>query len=85
MHQTLNFPFASQGLIRFPKARHANPGAPILTLFELLTDAIGEQGLKSTAKGNLPRFCREAALVYWGEQRLGIPAESLIKPPHVHA
>ena len=70
MHQILNFPFASQGLVRFPEVLHANLGAPILTLFELLTDAIGEQGLKPTAKGNLPRnFCREAALVYWGEQR----------------
>jgi len=70
MHQILNFPFASQGLVRFPEVLHANPVAPILTLFELLTDAIGEQGLKPTAKGNLPRnFCREAAHVYWGEQR----------------
>ncbi|MEJ2419083.1 MAG: hypothetical protein P8Y45_19580 [Exilibacterium sp.] len=35
-----------------------------------MTDTIGEQGLKPTAKGNLPRnFCREAALAYWGEQR----------------
>jgi hypothetical protein len=70
MHRILNFPFASPGLVRFPEVLHANPVAPILTLFELLTDAIGEQGIKSTAKGNLPRsFCREAALVYWGEQR----------------
>jgi hypothetical protein len=70
MHQILNFPFASPGLVRFPEVLHANPGALILTLFELLTNAIGEQDLKPTAKGNLPRnFCREAALVYWGEQR----------------
>jgi len=70
IHQILNFPFASPGLVRFPEVLHANPGAPILTLFERLKDAIGEQGLKPTAKGNLPRnFCREAALVYWGEQR----------------
>jgi hypothetical protein len=70
MHQILNFPFASPGLARFPELLDAIPAAPILTLFELLTDAIGEQGLKPTAKGNLPRnFCREAALAYWGEQR----------------
>jgi len=70
MHQILNFPFASQGLVRFKDVLDAYPVAPILTLFKLLTDAIGEQGLKPTAKGNLPRnFCREAALVYWGEQR----------------
>ncbi len=70
MHQILNFPFASQGLVRFEDVLDANPVAPLLTLFKLLADAIGEQGLKPTAKGNLPRnFCREAALVYWGEQR----------------
>ncbi len=66
----LNFPFASPGLVRFPEVLDGIPAAPILTLFKLLTDAIGEQGLKPTAKGNLPRnFCREAALAYWGEQR----------------
>jgi hypothetical protein len=70
MHQILNFPFASQGLVRFEDVLDANPVAPVLTLFKLLADAIGEQGLKPTAKGNLPRnFCRQAALVYWGEQR----------------
>ncbi len=70
MYQILNFPFASQGLVRFEDVLDANPVAPVLTLFKLLADAIGEQGLKPTAKGNLPRnFCREAALVYRGEQR----------------
>jgi hypothetical protein len=69
MHRMLNFPFASPELVRFPEVLDANPPAPILILFKLLTDAIGEQGLKPTAKGNLPRnFCREAALAYWGEQ-----------------
>ena len=70
MYQILNFPFASPGLVRIPEVLDANPTAPILILFELLIDAIGEQGLKPTAKGNLPRnFCRETALTYWGEQR----------------
>jgi len=69
MHRMLNFPFVSSGLVRRPEVLDSNPVAPILTLFELLTDAIGEQGLKPTAKGNLPRnFCRDAALSYWGEQ-----------------
>jgi hypothetical protein len=68
MYQILNFPFASPELVRFPEVLDTNPTAPILTLFELLMDAIGEQGLKPTAKGNLPRnFCREAALTYLGE------------------
>jgi len=70
MHRILNFPFASLGLVRFPEVLDANPAAPILTLFEILTNAIDGQGLKTTAKGNLPRnFCRDAALAYWGEQR----------------
>ncbi len=69
MHRILNFPFASPGLVRLPEVLDAHLVAPILTLFELLIDAIGEQGLKPTAKGNLPRsFCREAALTYWGKQ-----------------
>lgn len=70
MHQILNFPFASDGLVHFPDVLDVDPVAPILTLFELLTDAIGEQGLKPTAKGNLPRnVFREAALTYLGEEK----------------
>jgi len=68
MHRILNFPFTSPGLVRFPEVLDADPDAPILTLFEHLTETIGEHGLKPTAKGNLPRkVCREAALAYWGE------------------
>ncbi len=68
MHRMLHFPFASPELIRFPETLDTNPKAPILTLFSLLAETIGGQGLKPTAKGNLPRkFCREAALAYWGE------------------
>lgn len=70
MHRILNLPFASPGLVHFPEVLDTIPTAPILTLLGLLMDAIGEQGLKPTAKGNLPRnFCRETALIYWGEQR----------------
>jgi len=66
----LNFPFDSPGLVRFPKVLDAIPPAPLLTLLQLLTDAIGDQGLKPAAKGHLPRnFCRDAALAYWGERR----------------
>lgn len=70
MHRMQNLPFASPGLVHFPEVLDTIPTAPILTLLELLMDAIGEQGLKPTARGNLPRnFCREAALAYWGELR----------------
>ena len=65
MHQLLYFPFTSPPLITIPKRLETQPAAPILTLFNLLEEAIGEQGLKPTAKGNLPRnFCREAAITF---------------------
>lgn len=66
MHRFLHFPFESDTLIVFPKQLATQPSAPILTLFSVLVEAIGEKGLKPTATGNLPRnFCREAALRYW--------------------
>jgi hypothetical protein len=69
MYRLLNFPFASPEVVRFPERLDTMPAAPILTLFGQLVDAIGEQGLKPTAKGNLPRqFCRKAALAYWNEK-----------------
>lgn len=68
MYRILYQPFNSPDLARFPEVLDSMPTAPILQLFEQLTAAIGEQGLKPTAKGNLPRnFCREAAQAYWGE------------------
>jgi hypothetical protein len=69
MHRLLYFPLDSPDLVSFPETLAEEPGAPILTLFNLLVAAIGEQGLKPTVKGNLPRsLCREAALAFWGEE-----------------
>jgi len=69
MYRMLYFPFASPQLVCFPDVLDTTPSAPILTLFDLLVATIGEQGLKPTAKGNLPqKFCRATALAYWGEQ-----------------
>jgi hypothetical protein len=69
MYQMLNFPFTSPELARFPDVLDTAPTAPLLSLFNLMVEAIGKQGLKPTAKGNLPRqFCRESALTYWGEE-----------------
>ncbi len=69
MNALLYDPFDSPDYIRFTKSFEKEYSAPILTLFSLLVEAIGEEGLKSTAKGNLPqRFCRDAALSYWGEE-----------------
>lgn len=69
MYQLLYQPFDSPELVRFPAILEKEPDVPILILFKLLAEAIGETGLKPTAKGNLPRnFCREAALAFWGEE-----------------
>ncbi|HEY3298592.1 MAG TPA: SEC-C domain-containing protein [Armatimonadota bacterium] len=70
MMRILNFPFESPQFVSFPTCLDKEPEAPILALFKLLTDAIGEQGLKPTATGNLPlKVVRDAALAYWGEDR----------------
>jgi hypothetical protein len=68
MYRLLHFPFAAPELVIFPDVLDTNPTAPIVTLFGMLAEAIGEKGLKPTTKGNLPRkTCRDAALAYWGE------------------
>lgn len=69
MFRFVNYPWDSPEVVTFPPALAAAPAAPLLRLFELLVSAIGEDGLKPTATGNLPRnFCREAALAFWGEE-----------------
>lgn len=68
MHRLLHFPFETPHLVVFPSCLDIAPQAPVVTLFNLLADALGEEGLKGTATGNLPRnFCREAALAFLGE------------------
>ncbi|MCF7707370.1 MAG: SEC-C domain-containing protein [Verrucomicrobia bacterium] len=67
MHRFLYSPFESPDLVEFPEV--SDTSAPIMRLFGMLTEAIGEKGLKTTAKGNLPRqFCRDTALAYSGEE-----------------
>jgi hypothetical protein len=69
MHRVLDFPFDSPELVTYSHVVRDDPPAPILTLFGMLAEAIGEQGLKPTATGNLPRIvCKEAASVYWGDE-----------------
>lgn len=69
MHRFLYFAFDSPHLVSFPDPLDTTPAAPILTLFDLLAAAIGDQGLKLTAKGNLPqKLCRQAAVSYMGEE-----------------
>lgn len=70
MHRMLNFPFETPNLVTFASPLPAAPQAPISALCNLLVEAIGEQGVKATATGNLPRtLCREAALAFWGEEK----------------
>ena len=46
--------------------------APVISLFKLLCDAVGDSGLKPTATGNLPRkTCRDVALAFWGAEKYG--------------
>ena len=69
MHCFLHLPFTSQNLVTFSDCLSTAPEAPIIMLFDLLARAIGENGLKATAKGNLPReFCRDASLKYWEKE-----------------
>jgi hypothetical protein len=70
MHRFLYFPFYSPQLVVFPTRLGIPPSAPFLTLFRLLAKAIGEPGLKATARGNLPRkSVQEAALAFEIEGR----------------
>lgn len=62
VHRLLHFPFESPEVVRF----HAPPDdlaaqAPMVALFEVIADALGEAGVKATATGKLPRaLCRKA-------------------------
>lgn len=69
MYRLINFPFESPGVVEFPSVLDTDPSAPIITLFRMLADAIGESGLKPTAKGNLPlKVVQEIARTYLGEE-----------------
>ena len=61
--------FDSSNFATLPLRLDCNPQAPVLKLFSLLVDGIGEKGLMATATGNLPRnFCRESSKAYLGEE-----------------
>lgn len=52
-------PLASPHRLEFAQSGVPAAQAPIMILFDALADAIGEDGLRATAKGNLPRaFCK---------------------------
>lgn len=69
MSQILYSPFDSPQLVTFTTLLEETSDSPVARLFMMLTEAIGETGMKPTATGNLPRnFCREAALAFHGEE-----------------
>jgi len=69
MHRFLHFPFETPDLVSFASTLDSDQQIPVLSLFNLLAEAIGEDGLKATATGNLPRsFCRESARTFLGEE-----------------
>lgn len=66
MQRLLYFPFESPELLTF--ADVPKPEAPVLRLFMLLAEKVGEKGVKATAKGNLPqKLSREVTMLYLGE------------------
>jgi hypothetical protein len=70
MMRFLYHPFDSPDLITYPPFPTASSAAPVMVLFGMLTDAIGEKGVKQTQRGNLPlKIVRDIALAYWGEER----------------
>jgi len=69
MHYVLNRPFYSPQLVTFPEKLESMPDAPILSLLTLLVEAIGDKGLKPTAKGNLPRNSARRRLLPTGRRK----------------
>jgi len=61
-------PFEVPELVTFAERLPADAEVPILELYGRIADAIGQNGLKATARGNLPRkLVREAAFAYFPE------------------
>lgn len=62
-------PFESPQLLEFPAVLAAAPSGPLAEIFAMLVDWIGNDGLKPTATGNLPRkVIREIARAHMGEE-----------------
>ena len=71
MHQLLHFPFDSPEMVRFNFGAVTKPeDAPMLQLLSLIVEAVGEEGLKPTVTGNLPRaVSRQIAKKYLSEEK----------------
>jgi hypothetical protein len=63
MHHFLYMPFESPDLVSFPVNFSEPLNNPMFLIFSRMVEAIGEEGIKTTAKGNLPaKLCKEIAL-----------------------
>jgi hypothetical protein len=61
MHHIIRFPFESPDIVSFAEDFPVPKTAPMMMLFRHLADAAGKEGIRTTAKGNLPRkVCQEA-------------------------
>ena len=58
MYRMLHFPFASPELVRLPEVLTTSPTAPIVTLFVMLLEAIGERGAPLLYLAHACEFCR---------------------------
>lgn len=69
MHCLMCAPFESPNVLRFPQLLDADASGPFLELFMLLAAALGEDGIKPTATGRLPReVSRQIAREFLGEE-----------------
>ena len=79
IHRLLHFPFEPPAHAEFPPLA-GSPEAPILTLFTMLITAIGPDGRKSTATGNLPgKFGLRQQLLGVGNPQVGKDVAAAVK------
>lgn len=69
MTRLLYDPFGPESPARYNLELSDFPETPFLRILRLLLTGLSPRGLKTTAKGNLPRnFCQESARIYYGEE-----------------
>lgn len=90
MHRFLYMPFDSEELVTFQPVLSTEPQGQAAFLLNMLIEAIGEEGIKLTAKGNLgQKFCQKASEVYFDRYPEPFPSgrpirtETNFEPLHV--
>ena len=89
MHRFLHIPFETPELITFPPVLEKDPESKAAFILSILIEGIGENGIKSTAKGNLgQKFSQEASREYYGRYpdsfmaKLSVRSELNFEPLH---